>query len=140
MEIRVRAVDLDRLVPDHGLESELRLPMKLDIGRFSFRVDEPEGVNAETFHEAERAGDRAVGHGPHDHVHAFRRQRYEIPEIIVRCLRLRKAPVGLLLGRVNEIGKLDGVLNEKDRDVVADDVPVALLGIELDCEAAHIAG
>ena len=113
--------------------------MKLDEGRFALGVDEPEGVNAEAFHEAERAGDRAVGHDPHDHVHAFRRQRYEVPEIVVRRLRLREAAVGLLLGRVNEVGKLDGVLDEEDRDVVADDVPVALFGIELHRKAAHIA-
>ena len=140
VEIRVRAVDLDRLVPDHRLEAELRLPMKLDEGRFALRVDEPEGVHAKAFHEAERARDRAVGHDPHDHVHAFRRQRYEIPEIVVRGLRLRKAAIGLLLGRVNEVRKLDGVLDEEHRDVVADDVPVAFFGIELDREAAHIAG
>jgi hypothetical protein len=41
---------------------------------------------------------------------------------------------------MNEIGKADRVLNEEYRDVVADDVPVALLRIELDREAADIAG
>ena len=75
-----------------------------------------------------------------DHVHAFRRQRDEIPEIIVRGLRLRKAAVGLLLGRMDQVGKLDRVLNEEHRDVVADDVPVALLGVELHRETADVAG
>ncbi len=140
MVIRVRAVDLDCLVPEYGLEPELRLPMELHKGRFPLRVDEPEGVNAEAFHEAERARDRTVGHGPHDHVHAFRGQRYKIPEIVVRRCRLGKSPVGLLLGRVNEIRKLDGVLNEEDGDVVANDVPVALFGVELHREAANVAG
>ena len=46
---------------------------------------------------------------------------------------------GSCLGGVDQVGKLDGVLDEEDRDVVADDVPVALLGVELDREAAHIA-
>ena len=86
-----------------------------------------------------RARNRAVGHDPHDHVHAFRRQRDEVPEIVVRGLRLRKAAVGLLLGGVDEIRELDRVLDEEDGDVVADDVPVALFGIELDREAAHVA-
>ena len=36
------------------------------------RVDQPEGVDAEAFHEAERARDRPVGHDPHHHVHALR--------------------------------------------------------------------
>jgi hypothetical protein len=30
MEVRIGAVDLERLVPDHGLQAELRLPVKLD--------------------------------------------------------------------------------------------------------------
>ena len=39
-----------------------------------------------------------------------------------------------------EVGELDRVLDEEHRDVVADEVPVALLGVELDREAAHVAG
>ena len=81
----------------------------------------------------------AVGHDPHDHVHALGRQRDEVPEVVVRGLRLRKAAVRLLLGRVDQVGELDRVLDEEDRDVVADEVPVALLGVELDREAAHVA-
>jgi hypothetical protein len=65
-------------------------------------------------------------------------QRDEVPEIVVRGLRLRKAAVGFLLGGVDDVGKLDRVLDEKHRDVVADEVPVAFLGIELDREAAHV--
>ena len=37
-------------------------------------------------------------------------------------------------------GNLIGVLDEEDRDVVADEVPVALLGVELHGEAADVAG
>ena len=36
-------------------------------------------------------------------------------------------------------GKLDRVLNEENRNVVADDVPVAFLRIELHGKAAHVA-
>ena len=39
-----------------------------------------------------------------------------------------------------EVGELDGVLDEEHRDVVADQVEVALVGVELDGEAAHVAG
>ena len=39
---------------------------------------------------------------------------------------------------LTNIWELDRVLNEKDRDVVAHDVPVALLGVELDGEPANI--
>ena len=58
----------------------------------------------------------------------------------MRGLRLGEATVWLLLRRVDQIGKFYRVLDEEHRDVVADDVPVALLGVELDGEAAHVAG
>ena len=53
---------------------------------------------------------------------------------------LREAAIGLLLCGVDQIGKFDGVLDEEDGDVVADQIPVAFLGVELDGEAADIAG
>ena len=57
----------------------------------------------------------------------------------MRGLRLREPAVRFLLGRVDEVGELDRVLDEEHRDVVADQVPVALLGVELHREAAHVA-
>ena len=66
-------------------------------------------------------------------------QRDEVPEVVVGGLRLRETPVRLRLGGVDEVGKLDGVLNEEHRDVVADEIPVALLGVELHGEAADVA-
>ena len=62
----------------------------------------------------------------------------EIPEIIVCRLRLRKVAVGLLLDRMNQIRKLDRVLDKEDRDIVTDDVPVTLPRVELDGETADI--
>ena len=47
--------------------------------------------------------------------------------------------VRLGLHRVDEVGELDAVLDEEDRDVVADEVEVALVGVELGREAAHVA-
>jgi hypothetical protein len=40
---------------------------------------------------------------------------------------------------VNQIRKLDRVLNEEDRNVVADDVPVTGFGIQFNGKAAHVA-
>ena len=107
---------------------------------FAFRVHKPEGMDAETFHEPKRARDGAVGHHPHDHVHAFGGEADEIPEIIVSRLGLRKGAVRLFLHRVDQVRKLDRVLNEENRYVVADDVPVALLRVELHGEAPDVAG
>src|SRR3546814_12327007 len=53
--------------------------------------------------------------------------------------RLRSAAVGLHLDAVDGIGELHRVRDEKERDIVADEVPVAAVGIELDRKTAHIA-
>src|SRR5437762_12836311 len=66
-------------------------------------------------------------------------QRNEVPEIVMRGLRLRKAAIRLLFGGVDDVGKLDRVLNKENGDIVTHEVPVALLGIELHCKPAHIA-
>ena len=47
--------------------------------------------------------------------------------------------MGLRLGRVNQIREFHRVLNEKNRNVVADQIPIALVGIELYSETSHIA-
>ena len=140
VEVGVGPVDLDRLVPDDRLQALLRLPVELDEGRLPLGVDQAEGVDAEALHEPERARDRPVGHDPHDHVHALGRERDEVPEVVVGGLRLREAPVRLRLGGVDQVGELDRVLDEEDGDVVADEVPVPLLGVELHGEAADVAG
>ena len=40
---------------------------------------------------------------------------------------------------MNEIRKLDRILNGEDGDVVADEIEIALVGVEFDRKAAHIA-
>ena len=57
----------------------------------------------------------------------------------MRRLRLRKGAVWLGLHGMNDVGKLDRVLNEENGNVVADEIPVALFRIQLDGEPAHIA-
>ena len=50
------------------------------------------------------------------------------------------AVVGFGLDRLNQIRKLDGVRDKNDRHVVADQIPIAFVGIELDRKAAHVLG
>ena len=139
MEIGIGAADLDGLVPEHRSGAGDRPPVELHEGRFALGVDEAERMHAEAFDHAERARDGAIRHRPHQHVHALGHQRREIPERVVRRAGLRVAAVGLHLHGVDEVGKLDGILDEEHRDVVADQIEVAFLGIELDGEAAHVA-
>jgi hypothetical protein len=101
-------------------------------------VDQAEGVDAEALHHPQAAGNGPVGHHPHDHVHRFRHERDEVPEGVVRRRRLRHLVVRLGLHRVDQVGKLDGVLDEEDRDIVPDEVEIPLLRVELDGEAADV--
>ncbi len=39
---------------------------------------------------------------------------------------------------MNQIRELDGVLDKEDWDVIANDIPITLLSIELDGEASHV--
>ena len=92
-------------------------------------------MRAEAVHEARRLRDAAIGEQDRHLVQAFRRQRPEIPH------RGGRAHVGLRVAllRVDEVGELVGVAHEEHRRVVADQVPVALPGIELQRKAAHVA-
>lgn len=54
-------------------------------------------------------------------------------------LRLGHFIVRLGLSGMDNVRELDGILNEEDGDVVADKVPVALLSVEFDGKATHVA-
>lgn len=62
----------------------------------------------------------------------------EVPEIVVGALSLGNLIVWLWFSGVNDIGELHCVLNEEDWNVVANNVPVAFLGVEFDGETTNI--
>src|SRR5262245_4488730 len=113
--------------------------MELDEGRLPLGVDEAKSMDTKAIHKAEGAWDGPVGHDPHHHVDAFWGQGNEIPEVVMCRLRLRESPIWFLLHGMDQVWKLDGVLNEKHRNIVPDDVPVSFLRIELNRKAADIA-
>jgi len=41
---------------------------------------------------------------------------------------------------MNQVGEFNRILNEKHRDVIADQVEIALASVKLNREASHIAG
>ena len=94
------------------------------------------GVAAVAVHVAV-AGRRAPIGEQHRHLmQGFRGQRQEIPEHVgVFQVGLRMAFLG-----VDEIRKFQRITDEKDRRVVADQIVVAFLGVELQGEAARVAG
>jgi hypothetical protein len=52
---------------------------------------------------------------------------------------LRNLIVRLGLSSVDYIRELHGILDEEDRNVVSNDIPVTLLGVELDGKTTNIA-
>ena len=62
-------------------------------------------------------------------MHTFWSERYEVPKIVVRGLSLWESAVRFFFGGMDQIGKLDRILDEKHRDVVSNNIPVAFLGI-----------
>ena len=121
------------------MHAENRLPVELHQRGLALGVDAPEGVDAEALHRAVGARDPAVGHVPHRVVLGLGVQGDEVPEGVVGALRLGDLPVGMRLAGVDDVGELDPVLDEEDRDVVADQVEGALLGVELRREPTGVA-
>ena len=138
MEVGVGPGNLDGLVPHQRMGAGLRVPVELDEVRFALVVDQAVGMHAEALHRAIAARNRAIGHRPHQHVGDLGHQRRKVPERVVRRPRLRHGEVRLGLGGVDQVGKLHRVLDEEDRDVVADEIPVAFVRVELHREAAHV--
>ncbi|MNO73044.1 hypothetical protein D3C76_640030 [compost metagenome] len=139
VEVRVLAGELLRLVPDQRAGARRRAPVELDEYGLPGRTEQAEGMHTEALHAAEADRDSPVGHHPHDHVRRLRRQRDEIPEGVMGRPTGGNFIVGLRLHRMNEIGKLDRILDEEHRHVIADQVEIAFLGVELDRESAHVA-
>ena len=112
-----------------------RLEVVLDQVRDAVGVHPLVGVDARALHEAVGHRNAPGGEQEGEHVGRFRRVGQEVEE----------ARVGLAVGQrvrlegVHHVRELGGVADEEDLQVVADEVPVAVLGVELDGESARIA-
>ncbi|MNO48221.1 hypothetical protein D3C76_385530 [compost metagenome] len=137
--VGVLARQLLRLIPQQRMHTLARLPVELDETGHALGVDQAEGVHAKALHHPQAARDGTVGHGPGHHVRRLRHQRDEVPESVVSRAAGRHLVVRLGFDRMYEVRKLDGVLDEKHRHVVANQVEIAFIGIELDGKAAHVA-
>src|SRR5262249_13207984 len=98
-------------------------------------VEERKRVAAEAMHVAIAVRRAAVAHEDQYLMQAFRIERPEVPH------HGRALAIGtrVALLRVDKIPKLFGVLDKKHWRVVPDQVPVAVLGVELHGKAAWIA-
>jgi len=117
------------------LDALLRAEMKLDPDALIGGIDHREGMAAEQMHVAEALRNAAIGHDDRDLVQRLRQQRPEIPVVI----RAAQPGARVALDRMVEVREPQRIAEEEHRCVVADDVPVTLLGIELEGGAADVA-
>lgn len=120
VEVGILAGELECLVPDERVCTEMRHPVVLDESGFAFSVDKTEGVNTETLHVSERSGDSSVREDPGLHGSGLGVEGHEIPSVVVGSLSLGDFDMGFGLDGVDQVDKLDGILDEEDRNVVSD--------------------
>ena len=125
----LRQVGVAALVTDIGVEVEL------DPEFLAVLVDQHVGVAGIAVHLAPVFRHAAIAHQVGDLVRAFGRQRPEIPHHVV----IAQAVIRPALLAADEVLEFQRIADEEDRRVVADHVEIAILGIELDREAARIA-
>ena len=111
-----------------GLEVELH-PRPLVLC-----VQETVGVAAVAVDVAHADRQAAIGHQDGDLVHRFGREGPEVPHRGGRTL----VRFGVPLLRVDEVGEFIGIADKENGRVVADHVPVALVGIKLQGKAADV--
>ena len=116
------------------LDPLLGVEMELDPDSLVGGIDHREGMAPEPVHVAVRAGDAAVAHGDR---HLVERLGERCPEVPV----VRRAPQvrpRVPFDRAVQVREVVGVAQEEDRGVVADKIPVSLLGVELHREAPDV--
>ncbi len=132
--VRVLAGELVGLVLGEVLDALVGLEVVLDPEDLAGLVVPLVGVRAVPVHVAERGRDAPVTEEPGHLVGGLGRQTPEVPDVV----RLLRTGVRVALLGVDEVGELDGVLDEEHRGVVPDEVVVAVLGVELQRESARV--
>ncbi|CVN03242.1 Uncharacterised protein [Streptococcus pneumoniae] len=135
VEVGVLAGDLGGLVVREVVHALLGDEVVLHPVLLALGVDPQVGVGAVAVHLTPGAGQAARAHQVG---HLVRRLGVVGPEVPLHG-GIAQAGVRQTLLRADEVGELHRVAQEEDRGVVADDVVVALLGVEAQCEAAHVA-
>lgn len=128
-------LDLCRLLAGEVLHAQLGLEGKLAEHRLALVVDQLVGIHARTLHVPVIGRDAPGALDPGDHVQGF---GVVLDEVVEAPGFL---PVGnrVWLERVDHVRELDRIADEEHLEVVAHQVPVAVLGVELDGESARVA-
>ena len=134
-EVRVLGGDLGGGLVGHVLHALLAQEVVLDPELFTLRIDPLEGVASVAVHVPVAGRVAPVAHQISHLVDRLGGVRPEVP------LHLLAAQVGgrVALLRVDEVGELQGVVDEEYGGVVAHHVVVAFLRVEAQGEATHVA-
>ena len=132
----VLALHLRRLVGGEAGHAAARVEVVLHQHRVALGVHHLVGVDAEALHVPVARRDAARAEQMRQHVHRLGRLAHEVEDPV----RLLAEGDRIRLQRVDDVRELDRIADEEHREVVADEIPVAVLGIELHREAARVAG
>src|SRR5277367_893523 len=111
--------------------SEVELyPNSLVVG-----IDHRERVASEAMHVPEGLWNSALRH---DDRHLMERLWKKSPEVPV-ILSAAKTGMGVALDRVVKVREAQRIAKEKDRGIIPNDIPVSVLGVELESKSADIA-
>ena len=117
------------------LDALLTYEVELDPDALALRVDHAESVAPKAVHVAVGSGNAALAHRDGDLMEGLRQIGPEVPVV----LSAAKVRTRVSLHGVVEVGELKGIAQEEDGRVVAHEVPVTFLRVELDSEASDIA-
>src|ERR1700692_4142334 len=117
------------------LNTLLCADVELHPGALVLGIDHREGVTSEEMHMPEGLRNSAVGHDDCDLMQRLWKKRPEVPVI----LSAPKTGAGVALDGVVQVGEAQRIAEEKDWSIVSDDVPISVLGVELESSPADIA-
>ena len=112
------------------------LHVELAVDGLAFSIHQLERVAAVAVHVPVAVGRAAVREQERHLVGGLRPQADEVPEHV----GVLEVSGGVPLLGEDEAGEEDGIPDEEDGGVVANEIPVALLGVELGSEATGVTG
>jgi hypothetical protein len=134
VHVRVLAGHPTGLLVAHVLHALVGVEVVLNPELLTLGVDPHVGVRGVAVHVPPCLGQTARPHQVRHLVSRFGGERPEVPLHVVRP----QARIGQTLLRVDEVGELHRITDEEDGRVVAHHVEVALFGVELQRESAHV--
>ena len=133
--LKRHADDYCGLLVGHVLDALHGFEVKLHPDALVLLVDETISVGAVAVHVPVGLRPASIAHQPRHLMQSLGQQRKPIPH----RGGIVEVGLGVAFLLADEVGKLVGVAHPENGRVVADKVPVAFLGINLDCETPKVA-